>query len=225
MPAKAVRILVVGPVGPHLHALLERLACQGWRSYAVESCAEAETVLRTLQFDVVLAMEELADGSGFQLSQEVVRRSANLFVEVALSEGYLWLPAVELGKRTLGERAMAPAEFETQLVMLLSAHAGITLPGQPQSTSALKLPRGLASPADGGDWNRSEGLTAKKSLDAIAARTAFPRATSSARFARAAAVSASPARGIAAERTSRIQHRIALTSAAAAGAAGGKKKT
>jgi hypothetical protein len=150
MPARAVRILVVGHVGPPLRALLDRLVCHGWRSYSVETCAEAQTVLRTLQFDVVLAMEELADGNGFQLWQEVARRSASLFVQVALSEGHLWLPAVERGKRTLGERALDPAGFETALVMLLSGDGAIRLPGlavMPERTSPVENRMALAAAA------------------------------------------------------------------------------
>jgi hypothetical protein len=123
MPAKAVRILAVGSAGPHLSALLERLARNGWASYSVETFVEARTVLRTLQFEVILAAEYLVDGSGFQLAREMGLRPASLFVDVSLSEGHLWLPVVERGANTLGERALDPASFEQELGELLSGSA------------------------------------------------------------------------------------------------------
>jgi len=123
MPAKAVRILAVGSAGPHLSALLERLARNGWGSYSVETFAEARTVLRTLQFEVILAAEYLVDGSGFHLARELGTRSASLFVDVSLSEGHLWLPVVECGANTLGERALDPASFEQELGELLTGSA------------------------------------------------------------------------------------------------------
>jgi hypothetical protein len=120
MPAKAVRILAVGPVVPHLSALLERLARNGWGSYSVESFAEARTVLRTLQFEVILAAEFLVDGSGFQIAREMGPRTTSLYVDVSLSEGHLWLPVVERGANTLGERALDAPSFEQELGELLS---------------------------------------------------------------------------------------------------------
>jgi hypothetical protein len=120
MQATAVRVLTVGRVGPHLSALLERLARKGWGSYPAETYAEARIVLRTLRFDVILAPEFLVDASGFDLSNEVGSRAASLFVDVSLSEGHLWLPVVERGTRTLGERALYPVEFEQEIGVLLS---------------------------------------------------------------------------------------------------------
>jgi hypothetical protein len=120
MPARAVRILAVGSAGPHVSALLERLARNGWGSYSVETFAEARTVLRTLQFEVILAAEYLIDGSGFQLAREMGPRPVSLFVDVSLSEGHLWLPVVERGANTLGERALDPSSFEQELSELLS---------------------------------------------------------------------------------------------------------
>jgi hypothetical protein len=188
----------------------------------VESSAEAQTVLRTLQFDVVLAMEELVDGCGFELSQDVARRSASLFVQVELSEGHLWLPAVERGKRTLGERALDPAEFETQLVTLLSGEAANRLSGQARPTAAMELPRGLAPPFDGGDRNWSERSLTNKRIAAITTGTASTRGTPRTAFARTASASTGTTQGIAAERTSRIANRVALTAAIRAS---GKKKS
>jgi hypothetical protein len=131
MPARAVRILAVGSAGPHVSALLERLARNGWGSYSVETFAEARTVLRTLQFDVILAAEYLVDGSGFHLAREMGPRPVSLYVDVSLSEGHLWLPVVERGANTLGERALDSASFEQELSELLSGSAASeTAPGR-----------------------------------------------------------------------------------------------
>ena len=120
MPEKPVRILIVGLESPHLHALLDRLAREGWASYSVESHREARTVFDTLRFDIVLASEYLADGSGYDLSPEVSRRFATLFVELAVSEGQLWVPVVRHGTRTLGDPALDAPTFESELRTQLS---------------------------------------------------------------------------------------------------------
>jgi hypothetical protein len=140
MPAKAVRILAVGSAGPHLVALLERLARNGWDSYAVESFAEARTVLRTLEILVKLAAEYLTDGGGFQLARELGTRPASLFVDVSLSEGHLWLPVVERGANTLGERALDSASFEQELSELLSgSDASVRAPGRASDRASCRV--------------------------------------------------------------------------------------
>src|ERR1700690_4271545 len=97
MLGHAVRILVVGQVGPRVGLLLDRLAREGWEAYRVVSNTEGRAVLRTLQFDLVLATESLSDGTGYDLAQDIGRRSASLFVEVGMSEGHVWLPVMQQG--------------------------------------------------------------------------------------------------------------------------------
>ncbi len=221
MPARDVRILVVGHADSHLETLLQRLANHGWRSYGVESYAEAQTVFRTLQFDVVLAREELADGRGFQLSQAVASRSASLFVEIDLSEGHLWLPAVEYGKRTLGERALDPAEFEAQLVELLSGDRANHSPRPaplPRGDEFLKaFPRFAER-----DASPSSLLSAAPDFSVAVSRA---RGLTPARRENRRVEPAAAPRGLGAQRTSRMANRMALTAVAAGRVADGKEKS
>jgi hypothetical protein len=120
MLSHAVRILVVGLVSLRLGPLLARLAHEGWGSYVVQSIAEARTVFRTLQFDLVLAAERLSDGTGFELAQEVGRRSASLFVEVGMSGGHVWLPVLERGTRTMGQSALDLTDLEWDVRQVFS---------------------------------------------------------------------------------------------------------
>ncbi|HKS80876.1 MAG TPA: hypothetical protein VJR23_05180 [Candidatus Acidoferrales bacterium] len=123
MPAKALRILAVGPPNLSTDAVLERLLFRGWGSYAVESLAEAKSVLRTIRFAIVLAAEELRDGRGYDLSEDVASRDATLLVCVSLSISCLWLPVVVDGTRTLGQFAINEHLLEQELVLLLSGAA------------------------------------------------------------------------------------------------------
>jgi hypothetical protein len=123
MLSHAVRILVVGLVSLRLGPLLARLAHEGWGSYLVQSITEARTVLRTLQFDVVLAAERLIDGTGYDLSYDVGRRSASLFVEVCMSEGQVWLPVMEQGARTMGQSALDLTDLDWDVRQVFSGAA------------------------------------------------------------------------------------------------------
>jgi DNA-binding NtrC family response regulator len=123
MPVTTMRILVVGKSSQHTAAVLARLRRKSFGSHVAETLREAQELLATFQFDVVLAPEYLPDGRGYELTDAVVRRSNTLLIAISLSESCLWLPAVERGARVLGERAV-PAEFlEQELEAVLAERA------------------------------------------------------------------------------------------------------
>jgi PleD family two-component response regulator len=107
MSAAAVRILVVGTSTASTESILKGLARSGWESHAVKTVREADTVLRTIRFQLTLATEKLPDGTGYELASLVAQQTGNLFVSVPLSETCLWLPAIENGVRSLIESADA----------------------------------------------------------------------------------------------------------------------
>jgi hypothetical protein len=114
-----VRILIVGPTTSHTQGTLQRLAGLGWGAHSVASVREAETVLKTIRFKIVLCAEKLLDGVGYELAGLIERQGGTLFIGVRLSETCLWLPVVENGARSLGQRAMNPAMLESELEELL----------------------------------------------------------------------------------------------------------
>jgi hypothetical protein len=120
MSITSVQILIVGSTGAsNTYETLSKLARAGWGSHSVASVREAETVLKTIRFNVVLSAERLAEGSGYDLAGIVARQSGTLFIAVALSETCLWLPVVERGVRALGKRALNPSMLEFELAKLL----------------------------------------------------------------------------------------------------------
>src|SRR5580693_771668 len=121
MPAAAVRILVVGNSIVSTESTLKGLARSGWESHAVKTVREADAVLRTIRFQLTLATEKLPDGTGYELSSLIARQSGNLFISVPLSETCLWLPAVENGVRSLGQRALNPLTLATEAELILRA--------------------------------------------------------------------------------------------------------
>ena len=139
MFATPVRVLVVGLKSANTQTMLERWRRSGWGSHIVESVQEAETVLKTIRFKVILAAENVCDGSGYDLAALVARQSGNLFISVALSETCLWLPVIEQGARSLGKRAINPWILETEVESLLRAFD--------------------ADPAGGGRVGEARGLT------------------------------------------------------------------
>jgi hypothetical protein len=121
MSATAVRILVVGTPTESTETTLRGLARAGWESHAVKTVREAEAVLRTIRFQLTFATEKLSDGTGYQLASLIAQQSGNLFISVPLSETCLWLPAVENGVRSLGQRALNPLTLAKEAEVILRA--------------------------------------------------------------------------------------------------------
>ena len=129
MSATAVRILVVGTPTESTETTLRGLARAGWESHAVKSVREADTVLRTIRFQLTFATEKLPDGTGYELASLVAQQSGNLFISVPLSETCVWLPAVENGVRSLGQRALNPLTLAKEAESILrTADEGILRP-------------------------------------------------------------------------------------------------
>lgn len=124
MSAAAVRILVVGAPTESTETTLRGLARAGWESHAVKSVREADTVLRTIRFQLTFATEKLPDGTGYELAALIAQQYGNLFISVPLSETCLWLPAVENGVRSLGQRALNPLTLAKEAELILRTTDG-----------------------------------------------------------------------------------------------------
>ena len=119
MPVQGMRILVVGIPSRGTQAILSRLASCGWGSRTVETLREAEVLVSTFRFDLVLATESLPDGRAYAMTQMIARRRGTLIVAIALSESCLWLPVVENGERVLGTRALNAEQLEREAEKIL----------------------------------------------------------------------------------------------------------
>jgi hypothetical protein len=116
----ATRILVVGHTCSSTTVTLQKLERTGCAFHSVDTIAEAETAMRTTAFDIVLAAETTPDGRGYDLTNCVANHSATLLISIALSEACLWLPVVQHGVRTLGERALNSFTLQSEITALLN---------------------------------------------------------------------------------------------------------
>jgi hypothetical protein len=119
MSISVFQILTVGQATIDTLVAFKRPACSGWRSHSVATVREAAAILKTIRFHVVLSAEKLADGMGYELAPILMRQRGTLYVGVALSETRLWLPVVERGVWSLGDRAMNSALLETEVAGML----------------------------------------------------------------------------------------------------------
>jgi len=147
MSVSAVRILVVGAISTSIVATLQRLERDGWGFHSVNTIAEAEGALKIIRFDVVLADEIVGDGRGYDLTDSVLERAGTLLVSIALSEDSLWLPVVERGMLTLGDRAVNYSMLQLEIVEALSelgetrASNSISIPNdEPAQSRAVEFP-------------------------------------------------------------------------------------
>jgi DNA-binding response OmpR family regulator len=121
MPAMGMRILVIGKPSRGTNSILSRLASSGWGSRIVQTLREAEDLVKTFVFDIVLAAESLPDGRAYAMTEMMVRRRGTLLVAISLSESCLWLPVVEFGARVLGTRALNAEGLENEAQKILRA--------------------------------------------------------------------------------------------------------
>jgi hypothetical protein len=121
MSASAVRILVVGPLTEATSEMSHRLERHGWATHAVTTLREAQIVLQTIRFPLVLAAEKLVDGAGYELTTWATQQELTLMVGLKLTESLLWLPVVECGQRSLGSRALNPVMLEGEIERLMWA--------------------------------------------------------------------------------------------------------
>ena len=134
MPAIGMRILAVGKLSRGTQAILSRLANNGWGARTVDTAREAEVLVNTFRFDLILAAESLPDGLAYALTATVARREGTLLVAIALSESCLWLPVVDLGAKVLGTRALNPEQLEQEAEKILRARDQELLRVLPPST-------------------------------------------------------------------------------------------
>lgn len=108
------RILTVG-LSECTGTVLGRLARKGWEYHVAPTLQDAGAAVRSGNFGIILATEVLADGCGYDLVESVAGVGGTLYVAIALSEGYLWLPVVERGTRTPGNCGLDPRILESEI--------------------------------------------------------------------------------------------------------------
>jgi len=118
MSTTAVSILTVGNPGLVPAGILARLSAHGWHCRRARTLREGLSVLRETRFDVVLAAESVSDGSGYEFTRPITETCGTLFVGIPLSEGYLWLPVVEGGRKVLGQQALNSTMLEPEMEMV-----------------------------------------------------------------------------------------------------------
>lgn len=123
MPVIAMRTLFVGKPSPQDVAMLTRLGRRGWGSYSADNLAEAGALIEGGGFDLVLAMQGLSDGCGYELSSRVGEAGGSLFVGIELSSERVWIPVVERGERVFGDRAVRADSAEAELEQVLRVSA------------------------------------------------------------------------------------------------------
>ena len=167
MATIAVRILFTGKSSTQTTAILTRLGRRGWGSYGVDTVSESKTLMETFKFDVVLALEKLNDGRGYDLAEAVKERGTSLLVGIELSDTHLWLPVVYHGKNVQGECAINSEMIERELAGLLFASdrlptrgakqgGGTHMGGASPKMSATVAPEGRIFAGDRGLGQRTE---------------------------------------------------------------------
>jgi hypothetical protein len=139
MKDERTRILLVGSrvTGPSFVHGLTRLR---YECRALDTLGEAMELLKSQHFHLVLAQVRLQDGSGSTLIGPVVGKGGDLYLQMVVQNGSLWLPAVRNGHDCWGAAALKPGELKRQLVS--AAHR------EPASPSRF-LPRRVLSPLTG----------------------------------------------------------------------------
>src|SRR5262249_28750689 len=115
-----MRTIFIGCPPPQMTAILTRMGRVGFGSYAVDSLKEGQDLVETGGFELLLAVENLQDGNGYELVSPVTKHRGALVLGVEVFVGYLWLPVVDHGERVLGASAMDYRLLELELVDVLT---------------------------------------------------------------------------------------------------------
>jgi hypothetical protein len=116
----SMRTIFVGCPPQQMTAILTRMGRVGFGSYAVDSLKEGRELIEGGGFELVLSLETLQDGNGYDLVAVVRRQEGSLFIGVETSAGCLWLPVLDHGERVLGTGAMDYGLRELELADVLS---------------------------------------------------------------------------------------------------------
>jgi len=120
MAAGTPKILLIAgsPMGvSFLAARLERRACE---IQFASSCNEANAMVSSQRFDLVLSEFKFWDGSSYPLAASLLGSSTTLVYSYPVESGCWWLPAVRNGQSCWGSLAMRPSEFIAFLDNVLS---------------------------------------------------------------------------------------------------------
>lgn len=120
----AMWTVFVGYPSPQITAILTHLGNIGFGSYAVDCVKEGRDLIETGGFELVLALEKLDDGIGYDLVSPVMKQGGSLFIGLETSGECLWLHVVDHGDKALGTSAMNHQLLEMELVDVLTHRSG-----------------------------------------------------------------------------------------------------
>ncbi len=144
----------------------QRLERHGWATNTVGTLREAQIVLQTIRFPLVLAAEKLGDGTGYDLTKWVTQQELTLMVGLQLTDTWLWLPVVDAGERALGTRALNPVMLEAEIERLLT--------GMDAARTARGMERAIRGGSSGPALREETGTTATKRTGATDGKTLMP---------------------------------------------------
>jgi len=116
----AMRTVFVGTPTPQITTILTRLGQKGFGSYAIESLRQCRFLIEDCLFELVISLEQLDDGQGYELIEAVKRSGGSLFVGVETSRDCLWLPVVDHGHKVHGASALDYGMLEGALEDVLT---------------------------------------------------------------------------------------------------------
>src|ERR1700740_3153976 len=92
------RTLIVGPHPQRAAAVLGLLEEQGCEVSFADNCAQANSLLKRMRFDLVLSQLMLNDGAADQFLRPLEKSAAHMFFSSTLENDSWWLPVLEEGK-------------------------------------------------------------------------------------------------------------------------------
>lgn len=162
MNGSAPRALLVGESLSRSSCLVGSLQEKGVECTSVASCGEAQALLETQAFDLVLSELCPPDGCAARLIQCLVGSSATMFYLLPVEDSCWWLPAVEQGQPCFGSPGLRPHAFTLVLNAILHSISPVPVGAEESArrSTASQPPREPAlSDSDqsrgGAEWRRT----------------------------------------------------------------------
>ena len=118
MSKSPITVLLVGGSLENGELLLW-LYKRGCQCRFATSFEDACRLISHAQFDLVLSEYRLPDRTAFSLYDWLVGSRTTLFLSTEVESGWLWLPMLQCGERSIGAPVLRPSDFGEALEKLL----------------------------------------------------------------------------------------------------------
>lgn len=123
MDSRGIKVLLVGQTARSSVQLLQWLDNQGCQCNFAGSCKDACGLISRSGYDLVLSESDLPDRAVYPLLEQLIGSTSTLFLSTIVENGFVWVPALQRGRRWPDAHMLRQGEFLDALGKTLAYRA------------------------------------------------------------------------------------------------------